>query len=111
VESTVGTYDDTVLKRLDDLMVNASKFGIKLLISCYSSNSLDSNDAYGKTYGQSGFYTNSDAISKFKNRLSHVLSHVNPHNNKAWKDCSEYIFAFEAINEGFAFDVRLLSGY
>lgn len=107
LENPVGTFDDTVLNLLDDVMFNASKYGIKLLISCYSSNSLDSGDAYEQAYGESGFYTRSDAISTFEQRLWHVLYHVNPHNNKQWKDSSEYIFAFEAINEAFSFDVSL----
>jgi aryl-phospho-beta-D-glucosidase BglC (GH1 family) len=46
--SAVGTYDDTVLNLLDDVMVDANKYGIKLLISMHSWNALSGGDIYGK---------------------------------------------------------------
>lgn len=107
---TVGTYDDQVLNLLDDVMYNAAtNYGIKLLISMYSFNSLNAGDVYSKAYTVEGFYTNSAAISAFENRLWHILYHVNPHNGKQWLDCNEYIFAFEAQNEAFSVDVSVLS--
>ncbi|KAF4974686.1 hypothetical protein FZEAL_8444 [Fusarium zealandicum] len=93
-------YDDTVLNRLDQFMVKAHDHGIKLLISIHSYNALESKaDFYGKWYGTGDFYTNSDAIGHFKDRIAHVLAHVNPKNGKTWAQSSEYIFAFEAQNE------------
>jgi mannan endo-1,4-beta-mannosidase len=93
-------YDDTVLNRLDKLMVKAKTYGIKLLISIHSYNALQANsDFYGKWYGTGDFYTNANAISQFKDRIAHVLAHVNPANGKTWAQSSEYIFAFEAQNE------------
>ncbi|KAJ5677067.1 glycoside hydrolase family 5 protein [Penicillium maclennaniae] len=95
-----GTWDDTVLNRLDDVMYNAHQHGIKLLVSMHSYNALSSNaDFYGKWYGTGDFYTNSEAIQYFKNRIAHIMAHVNPHNGKTWAESSEYIFAFEAQNE------------
>lgn len=92
--------DDEVLKRLDDVMYNARQYGIKLLISLHSYNILENKgDFYGKWYGTGYFYTDSNAINYFKQRIAHILSHVNPHNGKPWSQCSEYIFAFEAQNE------------
>ena len=89
-----------MLNRLDDVMATAHDYGIKLLVSIHSYNALAANaDFYGKYYGTGDFYTNSDAINYFKNRIAHVLAHVNPHNNKTWAESSEYIFAFEAQNE------------
>ncbi|CAI6099504.1 unnamed protein product [Clonostachys chloroleuca] len=97
---TPGVWDDTVLNRLDDVMANAHGYGIKLLISIHSYNALDTKaDVYGNWYGTGDFYTNTDAIGYFKRRIDHVLSHVNPHNNKPWSESSEYIFAIEAQNE------------
>lgn len=92
--------DDEVLKRLDDVMYNAHQYGIKLLISIHSYNVLSSNgDFYGRWYGTGNFYTDGNAINYFKQRIAHVLAHVNPHNGKPWSQSSEYIFAFEAQNE------------
>lgn len=93
-------WDDTVLNRLDKFMVKAHSYGIKLLISIHTYNALEGNkDFYGKWYGTGDFYTNSDAIKNFKDRIAHVLAHVNPANGKTWAQSSEYIFAFEAQNE------------
>jgi mannan endo-1,4-beta-mannosidase len=81
-------------------MVKAHTYGIKLLISIHSYNALGGNkDFYGKYYGTGDFYTNTNAISQFKDRITHVLTHVNPINGKTWAQSSEYIFAFEAQNE------------
>lgn len=84
-------------------MIKAANYGIKLLISMHSDNTLsgDNLDAYGKIYGTGDFYVNSDAIKATQNRIFHILAHVNPHNGKPWSQCSEYIFAFEAQNEAF----------
>ncbi|KAH8161835.1 hypothetical protein CIB48_g6413 [Xylaria polymorpha] len=96
-----GSWNDEVLNRLDDLMHRAAtQYGIKLMISMHSYNALKaSNDFYGKYWGTGYFYTNSDAISAFKNRINHIMSHKNPNNGKTWAQSSEYIFAFEAQNE------------
>jgi mannan endo-1,4-beta-mannosidase len=94
------SWNDTVLNRLDDFMHNANQHGIKLQISIHSYNALSAgNDFYGQWYGTGDFYTSSEAMSHFKDRIAHVLDHVNPHNGKAWSQSSEYIFAFEAQNE------------
>ncbi|KAH9866053.1 hypothetical protein J1614_008617 [Plenodomus biglobosus] len=93
-------YDDTVLNRLDQFMVKAHDYGIKLLISIHSYNALEGNrDFYGKWYGTGNFYTDEAAIGHFKERIAHVLAHKNPTTNKSWAESSEYIFAFEAQNE------------
>jgi len=97
---TPGKYDDTVLNRLDDFMSNAKGYGIKLIVSFHSYNALKGNrDFYGKYYGIGDFYTNAQALSYYKNRVAHVMAHVNPHNGKPWSQSPEYIFAFETQNE------------
>ena len=93
-------WNDLVLTRLDDFMNNAKGYGIKLLISFYSYNALQGNeDFYGKWYGTGDFYTDANAIQYYKNRVAHVMNHVNPHNGKSWANSPEYIFAFETQNE------------
>ncbi|KAH9839971.1 glycoside hydrolase [Rhodofomes roseus] len=92
-------YDDTVLKRLDDFMVAANSYGVKLLITMHSYNALGSHDAYGKWYGIGDFYSDSEAQSIFDARLKHILNHVHTSLNKPWKELSDYIFGFEAENE------------
>ncbi|KAH8120346.1 beta-1,3-mannanase [Phellopilus nigrolimitatus] len=95
----IGTYDDTVLNKLDAFMVDAQAHKIKLLISMHSFNSLQANDAYGSTYGTGSFYTSDNATTQFDNRLRHVMNHNHSTLNKPWKELSDYIFAFEAQNE------------
>ncbi|KAF7798608.1 hypothetical protein EIP86_009830 [Pleurotus ostreatoroseus] len=92
-------YDDTVLERLDDFMVAAKSYGIKLLISMHSFNALQAGDVYGAAYGTENFYTDSTAQSAFDARLQHVMNHVHTTLNQPWKELSDYIFAFEAENE------------
>eukprot|EP01121_Diplochlamys_sp_Union-15-3_P018219 TRINITY_DN65_c0_g1_i1.p1 TRINITY_DN65_c0_g1~~TRINITY_DN65_c0_g1_i1.p1 ORF type:complete len:363 (-),score=44.05 TRINITY_DN65_c0_g1_i1:119-1207(-) len=95
----VGSYDDTVLNLVDDLMITARQYGIKLMISMHSFNALQAGDVYGKRWGTGYFYEQQDAIDAFDNRLRHILTHTHKTLNKQWKDLSEYIFAFEAENE------------
>lgn len=57
----IGTYDDTVLSKLDDFMLDAKQYGIKLMISMHSFNALDGGDVYSNKYGKQGFYENSGA--------------------------------------------------
>jgi len=96
---TVGQYDDTVLNLVDALMLTANKYGIKLLISMYSFNSLAAGDTYGQEWGTGYFYEQQDAIDAFDNRLRHVLTHTHSTLGQPWSELSDYIFAFEAQNE------------
>ncbi|KAJ6151697.1 glycoside hydrolase family 5 protein [Penicillium chermesinum] len=81
-----GSWDDTVLNNLDDVMFNANKYGIKLLISIHSYNALaGKNDFYGQWYGTGDFYTDKNAIQYFKNRIAHVLAHADPDALTAWQ--------------------------
>ena len=47
-DTGIGKYDPTVLNKMDEFMVEAHKYGIKLMISMHSFNSLSAGDAYGK---------------------------------------------------------------
>ncbi|KAH8115463.1 beta-1,3-mannanase [Phellopilus nigrolimitatus] len=95
----IGTYDDTVLNKLDAFMVDAKAHNIKLMISMHSFNALQGKDVYGSTYGTGTFYTSEKASTQFDDRLRHVLNHNHSTLNKPWKELSDYIFAFEAQNE------------
>ncbi|KAF8598376.1 glycoside hydrolase family 5 protein [Ceratobasidium sp. AG-I] len=95
----VGTYDDTVLNLLDDFMIDAHKYGIKLIISMHSWNALSGGDIYGQWYGTGYFYETAEATGAFDNRLRHIMNHVHKSLGKPWKQLNQYIFAFEAQNE------------
>ncbi|KAH9841925.1 glycoside hydrolase family 5 protein [Rhodofomes roseus] len=92
-------YDDTVLERLDDFMVAANSYGVKLLITMHSFNALGNPDAYGKKYGKGDFYSNNEAQTAFDARLEHILNHNHTSLSKPWKELKDYVFAFEAENE------------
>ncbi|KAL1952291.1 hypothetical protein VTO73DRAFT_1440 [Trametes versicolor] len=74
-------YNDTVLERLDDFMIDANAHGIKLIITMHSFNALQAGD------------------QAFDARLVHILNHVHTTLGKPWKELNEYIFGFEAENE------------
>lgn len=64
---------------MDDVMVDARAYGIKLLISIYSNNALsrDGGDAYSNAFGGvTGFYEQQDAQDAFDARIRHVLDHT-----------------------------------
>ncbi|KLO18933.1 glycoside hydrolase family 5 protein [Schizopora paradoxa] len=101
----VGTYDDTILGKIDSLAKEASTRGIKLIIALHDRYALGtySSDAYVTKYDlqsdASAFYTNADAVSDYDNRITHILNYQSPNFGKAWKDLSEVIFAFDIENE------------
>ncbi|EGN98370.1 glycoside hydrolase family 5 protein [Serpula lacrymans var. lacrymans S7.3] len=97
--NVIGTYNDTVLERLDDFMIDAQAHGIKLLISMHSFNALQAGDVYGKQYGTGYFYEQTQPQQQFDARLTHVLNHNHTTLGKPWSQLSDYIFAFEAENE------------
>ncbi|CCM01292.1 uncharacterized protein FIBRA_03341 [Fibroporia radiculosa] len=98
-DGVASCYNDTVLERLDDFMVAANSYGIKLLIDMHSYNALAAGDVYGAAYGIEDFYTDSDAQSAFDQRLIHVVNHVHTTLGQPWKELNDYIFGFEAENE------------
>ncbi|KAF7354066.1 hypothetical protein MVEN_01093900 [Mycena venus] len=122
----LGTYNDTVLDLIDQLMVDAHSYGndsysswllagdmdsagVKLLIGMYDQNALRGGDNYNATYGLEGFYTNASAISTFNDRINHILStHKNALlGNRSWSELSDYIFGLEAQNEPMIFNQTL----
>ncbi|CAE6338864.1 unnamed protein product [Rhizoctonia solani] len=97
--TSVGSYDPTVLNLLDDFMIDAHKYGIKLIISMHSWNALSGGDIYGQWWGTGYFYEKPEATTAFDNRLRYILNHTHKTLGKPWKQLNQYIFAFEAQNE------------
>ncbi|KDE04516.1 hypothetical protein MVLG_05082 [Microbotryum lychnidis-dioicae p1A1 Lamole] len=113
---TVGTYDDTVLTMIDQLMLECKARGLKLLISMSDRYQLGfwGTDAYAtqldivkagssgvqKVAGASAFYTSAWASIALDNRITHILNHKNAlMGNQSWANLDEVIYAFEAQNE------------
>jgi len=97
--NTVGTFDDTVLELVDNLMLTAHQYGVKLMISMHSWNALAGGDAYARWWGTGDFYEVQAAFDAFDNRLRHILNHNHTTLGQPWSELSDYIFAFEAENE------------
>ena len=113
----LGQYDDTILLRIDQLMLECSKRGLKLIIVCHDRYALGfwSTDRYATTFGiapdegpgaaqkisdASEFYTNKKAIAFFDKRIQHILSHRNAlMGNATWATLDSVIYAFEPQNE------------
>ncbi|KAH7097923.1 glycoside hydrolase family 5 protein [Auriculariales sp. MPI-PUGE-AT-0066] len=99
--NAIGEYDDTILNAIDQLMVEAHDYGIKLLICVYDKNVLASHGPYHDTYGEEGFYTSDDARYNFNQRITYMLNgHKNALlDNKPWSTLGDYIFGFGVMNE------------
>jgi hypothetical protein len=85
----LGQYDDTILKRIDILMYEASQRNIKLIIACGDRYQLGfwDTDIYAQTYGiaewgssgaqqiydASAFYTSNSAMTHFDKRIDRTL--------------------------------------
>ncbi len=93
-EDPIGTYHDANLEKVDHLMSECLRRGIKLIIT-FNNHA----DNYLSTYGAVKMYSSPEAIQAYKNRISHVLNHYNSYLGKAWKDCNEVVYAWEIQNE------------
>lgn len=93
-EDPIGTYHDANLEKVDHLMAECLKRGIKLIIAFNNH-----TDNYFTTFGAVGMYSSPAAIQAYKNRIDHVLNHHNSYLGKAWKDCNEVVYAWEIQNE------------
>ncbi|ORY16380.1 beta-1,3-mannanase [Clohesyomyces aquaticus] len=103
LETTVGTYDTTVLNALDNTLKLLSENGIKAIISPHNANSLTGDascDAYcGKYTNVTTFYSSTSAKADYDNRLEAILTYESPNFGKQWKDLSDVIMAFDLQNE------------
>ncbi|GAA5992473.1 hypothetical protein JCM11641_000833 [Rhodosporidiobolus odoratus] len=112
----VGTYDDTILEKIDQLMVECQARGLKLLIALSDRYALGywSTDSYAlklniATSGSSGaqkianaapFYMSTECHGWFDARLKHIMTHKNDQmGGKSWAELEEVIYAVEPQNE------------
>jgi mannan endo-1,4-beta-mannosidase len=117
----VGTWDDTQLKAIDQLMLESRERGIKLIIAAHDRYQLGcwGNDTYVTKYklpaldcgnpatparnnDVTSWYQDASPVNDFDNRLAHILQHRNTLLPGApqWKDLSSHIFSFNIQNEG-----------
>ncbi|KAF2014714.1 glycoside hydrolase family 5 protein [Aaosphaeria arxii CBS 175.79] len=103
LEAIVGTYDTTVLNKLDDTLKLLHENGIKAIISPHNANSLTEAylcDAYCNKYTDgTTFYSSTEAKADYDNRLEAILNYQSPNFNKPWKQLSEVIYSFNLQNE------------
>lgn len=113
---TINGYDDAVLARIDQLMVEARQRGIKLILSLHDRwylGSWEGDDIYTQLYGvrdgSQALHDYYDAragvemMQRLDARLAHVLTHRNPLlGNRTWGEMSDVVFSVEAENEAMA---------
>ncbi|KAI1666137.1 Cellulase [Pyrenophora tritici-repentis] len=115
-ESTIGTYDSTVLSALDTTLSLLHASNMKAIISPHNANSLSGSascDAYCEKYGAAPttFYSSVAAKADYDARLSAILQYASPNfDGRAWKDLSEVILAFNLQNEPMIEQLDLLKG-
>ncbi|BGP31546.1 hypothetical protein JCM10296v2_003316 [Rhodotorula toruloides] len=114
--SQVGTYDDTILTLIDQLMYDCKQRGLKLMIALSDRYALGywSTDSYAtqlnivkagssgvqKIADASSFYTSEWAIGMFEKRLAHIMNHQNQAlGGRKWADLDDVIYAVEPQNE------------
>ena len=56
-------------------------------------------DPYARRGWSHDYLTNPDAKSAYKQRVNHILNHVNPYFGKPWKEINDVIWAWELQNE------------
>lgn len=101
------------MRKIDQLAVEAHARDIKLVIAMHDRYALGcwDTDAYVGKYNlpvtncngvpdSSVFYTNTNAIADYDNRLRHILNFQSPNFGVPWHQLSDAIFAFEIQNEG-----------
>ena len=87
----VGTYDDTILERLDQLMYEAAERSLKLTVALHDRWSLGCwrTDAYARKYNlqhavcgsepglndPTAFYESAEALDDFNRRIHHILTY------------------------------------
>jgi hypothetical protein len=112
-EFNVGDYIDTILNRIDALMVKLAAAEMKIIISihdrfgvgCFTTDqySLMLNIIMPTTQAvcsdASEFYTNSTSVAAFDARMRHILEFKSPHfNNQPWGSLGQVIYAFSIQN-------------
>ncbi|KAI9753777.1 MAG: hypothetical protein M4579_005011 [Chaenotheca gracillima] len=103
LETTIGTYDDTVLDALDSVLAQLTEAGIKAIISPHDAGVVAGTngcDVYCDKYTSSdNFYGSDSAKSEYDARLAHILNYVSPSSGKKWGQWPDAIAAFDIENE------------
>ena len=106
----VGVWNNTILDRIDDLVILANSYHIKVTLTFHSRQSFYDpyesyvhefnipNVEYGTYQPLNNFYANSSAHHKFKARQKHILNYASK-TGLRWKDMNDYFFSFESQNE------------
>ncbi|KAH7097920.1 glycoside hydrolase superfamily [Auriculariales sp. MPI-PUGE-AT-0066] len=99
--NAIRQYDDTILNAIDQLMVEAHAWNIKLLICVYDKNTLAAGGPYKAKYTESGFYTSATARDDYNQRITYMLNgHKNALlGNQTWSFLGNYIFGYSVMNE------------
>lgn len=111
-EPSLGDYQSATLDALDATIAKIAANGMKALISPHDGNVIsgsNGNDAYGQKYG-TGFYTNTEAKSKYDARIASILNYTSKSSGKRWGDWSDAIMGFDVQNEPFASTLDTCSG-
>ena len=116
--NVVGSYDDTILERLDQLLYEASERGIKLTVALHDRWSLGCwrTDAYALKYNltrtecgsepglndPTSFYESREALDDFNRRIHHILTyrsvrHVESHGRERVEYC--VLFCYPPCDE------------
>ncbi|EPQ51226.1 glycoside hydrolase [Gloeophyllum trabeum ATCC 11539] len=109
----LGNYDDHVLDLIDQTMVIAHNYGVKLLIGMHDVNALEAGDAYSQAAGSAeAFYTDETTIEAFNNRITYILNvHKHQTLGQPWSELGSYIFGLEAQNEPMIFDQNFYTSH
>ncbi len=93
-ENPIGSYNDANLEKVDFLMYECQKRGIKLIIALSTT-----NDIYFITHGPLEMYRRTTSLNAYKNRFSYFLNHYNSYIGKRWKEIDDVMYAWEIQNE------------
>ncbi|KAF2816613.1 beta-1,3-mannanase [Mytilinidion resinicola] len=114
LETTVGTYDTSVLDALDNTLKIMADNGMKAIISPHNANSIAgfaTCDAYCTKFGTgTNFYTSNEAKSAYDARLKTIISYNSPNFGKAWGELFDVILAFDLQNEPMIGAIDYLNG-
>lgn len=96
-ENPIGKYDEASLAKVDYLMAECQRRGIKMIIALANSNNPAPYDtAFGTVVDM---YRSPDAIAAFENRFKYFLDHHNALLGKPWKKINDVVWAWEIMNE------------
>lgn len=99
---TAGQYNEAAFKALDQIIAEADKAGVKLILTL-TDNWRTADGLYGYVLWAGGqhpeeFYTNPKAIQLYKDHQAAMANRLNTITNRRYKD-EPAIFAWDLINE------------